>query len=607
MSNTKAKGTKKEKGKGQLASNSIPDDDLNLALEQDDIVIEKATPDEETTSKLSRRQLGKLLVEQELITADELKEALDLQKEKGGRLGEILVEKGLIDYEVLLDVLSMQLNVPVIDVKGVKISREAQELIPEAMARDRSIVPLEVVEGRLLVAMAYPDDIGTINDIKAMTTMRVEVGLCSPKDIEQAINLNYRSSVELEHELDKLESMEEKPSDRTSDNIINTPAAQSLTMIIKQAVQDRASDIHLEPQEDMLRVRYRIDGMLHDIYSLPLAAHLPLMSRLKILGGMNIAEQRRPQDGQFSIKIGGKDLDIRVASLGSLHGERATLRILDKSLPLLTLEELGFLSHSMEKVQNILKSAYGMILIGGPTGSGKTTTLYAMINHLRNDERNIMTIEDPIEYRFTGITQIQTNAIAGITFSSGLRAIVRQDPDVILIGEIRDQETAKIAVQAALTGHLVLASIHANDVVNVLFRLIDLGIDQYLITSTLVGMVAQRMIRRVCPYCHVATQPSEQEKIAYQEYIKEELPELYTGKGCTVCANTGYFGRTGAFEILQMNDEIRSKLSRGFSAADIKEAALQQGMVTLGHDGMIKAKEGITSIMEVLRCMYTIS
>lgn len=554
----------------------------------------------------SRKQLGQLLVEQELITPAELKEALELQRRQGGRLGDILVKQGLIKYDVLLDLLSVQLNVPVVDVKGRKVQRETLMLIPEAMAREHDLIPLELVEDTLLMAMAYPDDIGVINDVKAMTAMRVEVAISSPSDIERAIDLNYRSSIELERQIGQFESTEDTQSVAAAEAVSNTPAAQSLFMIIKQAVQDRASDIHMEPQDDGLRVRFRIDGILHDAFLLPIAAHLPLMSRLKILAEMNIAEQRRPQDGQFSAAVGGKNVDIRVATLSTLRGERATLRILDKSLPLLKLEQLGLLPQTLERFKAMLKSPFGIVLVGGPTGSGKTTTLYAAINHLRNNERNIMTVEDPVEYRFSGVSQIQTNVRAGITFSSGLRAIVRHNPDIILIGEIRDQETAKIALQAALTGHLVLASIHANDAVSVLFRLIDLGIEPYLVSSTIIGMLAQRMIRRVCSYCRIPAQSSVEEQTAYFEHTKEKAPAFYTGKGCTLCANTGYFGRTGIFELLQMNDEIRNRLLKGCSAVEIKELADKQGMMKMSQDGMIKAKEGITSVMEVLRCIYSI-
>ena len=570
-------------------------------------MIKETVASKETNKKQGRRQLGNLLVEQGLITSSELSEALDLQRKQGGRLGEILVQGGYTSYEVLLDILSIQLNVPVIDIKNIKISPDALKLVPETMAREHFLIPLQLVEGRLLMAMAYPDDIGIINDIRAMTSMKIEMGLSSPIDIERTINLNYKDSGELDKQIIQLETSE-KPQDKGKPTeITNTPVAQSLFMIIKQAVQDRASDIHLEPQEDLLQVRVRIDGILHDMYSLPLAAHLPLMSRLKVLGEMNIAEQRRAQDGQFSMKIAGKNVDIRVASIGTLYGERATLRILDKSLPLLKLEELGLFPEAMKRLQVMLKSAYGLVLVGGPTGSGKTTTLYSVINQLKHEELNIMTIEDPIEYRFSGISQIQTNTRAGITFASGLRAIVRQDPDVILIGEIRDKETAEIAVQAALTGHLVLASIHANDAIGMLFRLLDLGIDPFLISSTLIGVIAQRMVRRVCTYCRVTKDPSEEEQESYFEFMKEKFPVAYEGKGCAICADTGYYGRTGIFEVLHMNEEIRSKmLKRDFDAAEMKEIALKQGITTMAHDGMIKVKEGITSIREVLRCIYTI-
>ncbi|MFC1962110.1 GspE/PulE family protein [Chloroflexota bacterium] len=568
---------------------------------------EKQVVIKEEIKQQNHRQLGQMLVEQGFITLSELSGALDLQTAQGGRLGEILVQMGYLSYEILLDIISVQLNVPVIDVQNLRITADALKLIPESMAREHYVVPLQAMDDRLLIAMAYPDDIGIINDIKAMTAMKIEIGLSSPIDIERSINLNYKDSGELDKQISQFE-VSEKPQDKgKSFDITDTPVAQSLFMILKQAVQDRASDVHIEPREDSLQIRARIDGILHDLYSLPLAAHLPLMSRLKVLSEMNIAEQRRAQDGQFSLKIAGKNVDVRVASIGTLYGERATLRILDKSLPLLKLEDIGLLSGSLDELRVMLKSAHGLILVGGPTGSGKTTTLYSIINHLRNAELNIMTVEDPIEYRFSGISQIQTNVRAGITFSSALRAIVRQDPDVILIGEIRDKETAEISIQSALTGHLVLASIHANDAIGMLFRLLDLGIDPFLISSTLVGLISQRMVRRVCSLCHFTKEPTEGEQTAYYNYMNENISVAYEGKGCTVCAHTGYYGRTGIFEILQMQEEIRSNmLKRNFDAAEMEEIVLKQGITTMGQDGMLKVKEGITSIGEVLKRIYTI-
>ena len=321
---------------------------------------------------------------------------------------------------------------------------------------------------------------------------------------------------------------------------------------------------------------------------------------------MNIAEQRRPQDGQFSVKVGSRDVDIRSATMATAYGERVTLRILDKSLSLFTLSELGFRSETLKTYKTLLKSPFGMILVGGPTGSGKTTTLYASINELDRNANNILTIEDPIEYRFPDISQTQVNFKAGITYASGLRAIVRHDPDIILVGEIRDKDTASTAVQAALTGHLVLASIHANDAVSMVFRLMDLGIESYLITSTLAGLLSQRMVRRICTHCRTPSQPSVEEQIAYDEEMKKQSTTFYSATGCNLCANTGYRGRTGLFELLVMSEEIRRMLLSNSSASDIRTEALRERMVTMKHDGMLKVKEGITSISEVLRSVFSI-
>jgi general secretion pathway protein E len=319
------------------------------------------------------------------------------------------------------------------------------------------------------------------------------------------------------------------------------------------------------------------------------------------MAGMNIADQRRPQDGQISIKVGVRDVDIRVATISAANGERATLRILDKSLPLLSLSNLGLSPDTLRKYQAMLKSPYGMILAGGPTGSGKTTTLYASIGSLNRNERNVMTIEDPIEYRFVDINQTQVNPKADITFANGLRALMRHDPNIILIGEIRDKDTATIAVQAALTGHLVLSSIHANDVVGVFFRLIDLGIEPYLIAATLVGIVAQRMIRRICPHCRVTYQPSAEEKAIYVEELGQQPTTLYKGEGCNLCGGTGYQGRIGIFELLVISEEIGRLLGADVSAADIRAQIRKEGMATLKHDGMLKVRDGITTMAEVVR------
>jgi len=557
--------------------------------------------------RVTRKSLGEMLIEENLITAEQLDKALELQRKQRGKLSEVLVKQGLVKAEELAVVLSVQLNVPLIDLKRHQVQPDALRLIPEDMARKHTLIPLDVVGDSLIVVMADPEDIHTIEDIKAQSRMRLEVALGIPADIEQAINLSYRSSGEIDKQVSQFAPLVKEEAEVTSELIARTPVAQSLDLLIAQAVRDRASDVHLEPQEDRLRIRYRIDGILHDMFSLPLTGHAPLVSRVKILAGMNIAEKRRPQDGQFSIEVEDRDIDIRAATMETAHGERVTLRILDKSLSLFTLPELGFLADTLQKYRAMLSSPYGMILVGGPTGSGKTTTLYASINQLDANERNILTIEEPIEYRFMDINQTQVNPKAGITFATGLRAIVRHDPDVILVGEIRDRDTASTAAQAALTGHLVLSSIHANDAVSVLFRLTDLGVEPYLIASTLVGIVAQRMVRRICTHCRAPSQPSMEEQIAYEEEMKEQPTTFYSGGGCNLCANTGYRGRTGLFELVVMSEEIRRMLLlSNVSVADVKAEALRQGMVTMKRDGMLKVKEGITSVGEVLRSVFSI-
>jgi type IV pilus assembly protein PilB len=556
--------------------------------------------------RISSKRIGDLLVESKLITSSQLQIALEVQHQEGGRLGEILVKQGIIKFDALLELLSKQLGVPIVDLKGRIIKQEVRDLVPEHIAKTRNIIPVEVVDDKLVIVMGHPEDIITIDDINLITGLKIYIALGNPSDIEEAINFNYQSN-SLDMGSDGNERGVESDEEGDDDEDIDfSPAAQNVNKIVNQAVHDGASDIHIEPYKKRLRIRLRIDGVLRDKYSLPVSANDVLLSRIKILSKMNIAERRRPQDGQFTIKSGKKFIDIRVATMGTAHGERATLRILDKSLTLISLDKLGFLPDTLDKLKNMLKITFGMILVGGPTGSGKTTTLYSMINHLDRQELNIVTIEDPIEYNFTDISQIQVNEKSGINFATSLKSTLRHDPDVLLIGEIRDPDTARIAVQAALTGHLVLASIHASDVSSMIFRLIHLGIEPYLISSTLVGLLAQRLVRSVCSYCAEETTPSAEEVKAYQDVMGEELTSIYNGKGCGICSNNGYRGRTGIFELLSMNDTIRSKLMSGSCAADIRQEALNQGMVTMSQAGMTKVKLGLCSIKDVLRSTYSI-
>jgi len=554
----------------------------------------------------ARKDLGDRLVEENLITPEQLTGARQQQRRNGGRLSDILIQQGAVKPEELAVVLSIHLNLPLIDLKRHKVQPRALALIPEEMARRHTLIPLDIINDSLMVVMADPEDIRTLEDIKAQVKMRVEAALGVRPDIERAINLNYRSADAIEKQVSQFAPEPEEKTDIAAEVTSTTPVAETLDLLITQAIKDRASDVHIEPQESRLRIRYRIDGILHDTFSFPLSIHQALVSRVKILAGMDIAEQRRPQDGQFSVKVDGSEVDIRAATMETPNGERVTLRILDKSLSFFTLAELGMQPAVLDKYRAMLRSPLGMILAGGPTGSGKTTSLYASINELNRYERNIMTIEDPIEYSFIDINQTQVNAKAGVTFASGLRAIMRHDPDVILVGEIRDKDTVTTAVQAALTGHLVLSSIHANDAVGVLFRLMDLGVEPASVSSTLIGMVSQRMVRRICTNCRETYQPAEGEK----DFISgtgEEIKEFYQGTGCNLCAGTGYRGRTGIFELLTMSEAI-TKLLRGHaSASEIKAQAVADGMLTMKQDGIIKVKDGITTVSEVIRSVFTIS
>ena len=487
-----------------------------------------------------------------------------------------------------------------------QLKSEVLQLIPEVMARRYNAIPIDSSGNTLQVAMADPTDIFALEAFSALSQMRIKPIAASAKEVREAIDFNYKGYGEIEKQLSRIALPGEETEDRaaiTADT--DAPIAQALNLIIEEAGKARSSDIHIEPEEDRLRVRYRIDGTLHDMMSLPLSVHLALLSRIKIMADMNIADHHRPQDGQFSIEAKGREIDVRVATTPTVNGEMAELRLLDKSIATLGLPELGMLPDSLEKYENMLKIPYGMILTSGPTGAGKTTTLYASLNTLDCIGRNIITVEDPAEYRFKDINQIQVNNQAGITFATGLRSILRLDPDVIMVGEIRDAETASIAVQAALTGHLMLSSVHANDAPGVLARLLDLDVEPYLIASAVIGVIAQRMVRRICPDCSHSIEAPVVEQIAYEKEIGKKKTEFQYGTGCKSCAYTGYLGRTGIFEILMMSDNIRTMLTKGTSSSEVRAQAFKEGMVSMMNDGMRKVKEGITTPSEILRSAYS--
>ncbi len=556
-------------------------------------------------TRFSRKKLGELLIAKKLIEPADLERVLAIQHSQGGRLGEALIKEGLVSSEDILSAVSLQSNVPVVELKDQKIDPDVLQMVPEEIARKATVIPLELEEDNLILAMAYPDDIHTVRDIATRTGKRVRIVLAFPTDILNAIDMYYRASQEIEKSVGQMSAAAGLKEEAAELNE-QTPIAQALELILKQGVKDRASDIHIEPQGGSLRVRFRIDGILNEMYSLPISVHAPLVSRIKILAQMNIAEQRRSQDGQMSTRVSQKDVDIRVATMLTTHGERVCMRILDKTLSPLSLEEVGFLPEQLEKYRRVLKSPFGTILVGGPTGSGKTTTLYASLNTFNRSTQNIITVEDPVEYEFKNINQTQINAKAGITFASGLRTILRHDPDVVLVGEIRDKDTADIVTQASLTGRLVMATIHANDAISILFRLIDLGIEPVLLSPTLVAALAQRMVRRICTYCKTTVNPSPEEEAAFQKELGEVPAKVSVGKGCTMCANTGYRGRVALSELMVMSENLRRLVLKNASADEVKAAALQEGMLSMQRDGILKAKMGVTTINEVLRSTFTI-
>jgi len=560
-----------------------------------------------TSEELSKESLEQILVRIGLIDAGQMQEIAETAGQGGKKLEEVLVEEGVISPRDLARALSIQLKVPLIDLKRHTISPEILKLVPEELARKYNVLPLDVIGQSLALVMTDAMDVGTIGDIAAVTRMRIEPMMGFPDEIREAIDRNYGAGSGGE-EITVLETPEEEEdleTERLLSEEAQVPAIRTLNRLILQAIRSRASDIHIMPQKDKLYIRYRIDGVLMDKTTLNMEMHNALLSRLKIMSNMNIAERRRPQDGQYTVKVDGKNIDIRVACFGTVYGEMAVLRILRKSASMLELTDLGFFPGTLKRYQKLLKLPFGMILLGGPTGSGKTTTLYASLNQLNSKERNIMTIEDPVEYHLPGINQFQVNPKAEVSFANSLRAFMRLDPDIILVGEIRDTETVKIAIQAALTGHLVFSSVHANDAVGILFRLQDLGAESYLICSALAGTISQRIVRRICSHCREEYEPAPEEMAAYKEEMAELPDKFYRGAGCNLCGGTGYMGQCGVYELMTLSEKVKQLFVENAAASQIRDQAIKDGMETLKHDAMLKVKEGITTIPEVLRNVYS--
>jgi type IV pilus assembly protein PilB len=545
------------------------------------------------------RHLGTMLLQEGLLKRADLDRATEIQSETGMPLGRILVEEGFVKETDLVKTLARHIGLEFVSLDEVTIDPSATALVPEALARRYAAIPIGFDEGALIVAMADPANVLAIDDIRAITGMEVRPKVATRTEVVDAISrmAQFDDAVsDLGELLDDQAEVEDLSSMEAS--IEEAPVVKLVNTIITRAMNERASDIHIEPGEKDLRVRFRIDGVLHEAMTTPRTITNAMVSRLKIMADINIAERRIPQDGRISLKVQGHQIDLRVATLPSVYGEKVVLRILDRSSILLELSDLGFSENNLARFESSYTKPYGAILVTGPTGSGKSTTLYATLNVLNRPEVNIITTEDPVEYRLAGITQVQVNRKAGLTFASALRSILRADPDIALIGEIRDRETAQIAIEAALTGHLVLSTLHTNDSSSSIGRLIEMDVEPYLVASSIDAVLAQRLARRLCEKCRV-TGPPDAEKF---EAASMEVPkEIHLPVGCTACANTGYRGRMAIHEVLLVSEDIQRMAVERRPSDEIQKIAIEQGMTTLWQDGLAKVAAGMTSMEEIMR------
>jgi type IV pilus assembly protein PilB len=568
---------------------------------------------EDHTADLSVREggnrLGELLLESRLVDRGAVLAALE-QKRKGAsqRLGRLLLDSGAVSERDLTTVLARQSRLPVIDLREVTPDAEALGLMSDTDAHRLKVLPV-AFEGNTVVLAVADGPEETAAGIREAISQPVTLRLAAQSDLMRAIDAAYRAIAGLETQVRVFEARDSvrrdavrNEPDMASDD---APVVQVVQKILTQAVRDRASDIHLEPHKDRVRVRYRIDGALHDVLELPGSMGPALVSRIKIMGGMNIVERRRPQDGQITTTVEDRPVDIRVSTVAVVGGEKVVLRVLDKSRPLFDLGRLGMPDAMVERYKAQLHSPYGMVICAGPTGSGKTTTLYGSLGEIDSPDRNIMTIEDPVEYTFPSINQIQINEAAGLTFASGLRSILRQDPDIILVGEIRDVETARIAVQSALTGHFVLSSVHATDTVSALHRLVDMGIETFLVAASVTTVISQRLVRRVCGDCRESYSPSAEEYAFLDSIAPGSYSDVFArGTGCNFCAHTGYLDRVGVYEMMPVTERIRELIVERASTDEIRKVARTDGMQTLLEEAAGLVRSGVTTTAEVMRSVY---
>ncbi len=556
-----------------------------------------------------RKRLGNILVEAGFISQEELEEALSLQNKEEKRLGQILKDMDIVTEQDVVEALEFQLGIPQVDLKKFIIDSEIVNLISQDLAEKHVAIPIRKEDKSLTVAMADPMDIMAIDDIRINTGYEVNPVIATEEEIEYAIEQYFGNSNVMEELMNNISAEKESGSnqsrediDKLKEMVEDAPVVRLVNNIINDGIKLRASDIHIEPQQDEIWIRYRVDGILHQEMIVPKHTHAALVSRIKIMADMDIAERRVPQDGRIKITMDeGKEIDLRISTLPTVKGEKVVIRILDKSNLMLDLDSLGFLTKHKNTFDKFINQSHGMVLITGPTGSGKTTTLYSGLSSLDNNINNIVTVEDPVEYRLEGINQVQTNPRAGLKFSSALRSILRQDPDIVMIGEIRDKETAEIAIHAALTGHLVLSTLHTNDAAGALGRLIDMGVEPFLVASSVIGVVAQRLVRTICPECK-----SEGRSIITNNQLSGYLDgaesfQVYSGEGCRKCNETGYKGRTAIHEMIDLDNDLKRMVVNEASASEIKESAVEKGMVTLEESGIKKTREGLTTIEEVMR------
>lgn len=562
----------------------------------------------EAQSRHTRQPLGQILVARGVITREQLTEALKAQRLSGKRLGDTLRTMG-VSSDQIAEALSEQLMIPLVRLRNQTIDKAVLQLIPERMARRHQAIPIEASDARIIVAIVDPLDIVAIDDLRRLTGQEIDIVIATPDDFNLAISQYSALEGAVEETIRELPTAQVESQDVSADALLHmveeAPIVRLVSMILSKAIRQRASDIHIEPQERHLRVRIRVDGLLATMMMPPKHVQAAVVSRVKILSGMDISERRLPQDGRIQMKVDDKEVDIRVSTMPTVYGEKAVMRVLDRSSGLVSLDRLGLSPHNRARIVAIANRPHGLFLTTGPTGSGKTTALYAILNMLNVPERNIVTIEDPVEYHVAGITQVQVNPKAGLTFAGGLRSYLRQDPDVIMVGEIRDAETAAIAVQAAMTGHLVLSTLHTNDAPGAVTRLLDMGIEPYLVASVLIGVSAQRLARLLCPECKeaVVLEPNVAARLGLP--VNGEPVKVYRPRGCAECGDVGYRGRTALFEFMDVTEEIQTAIVRGAAQGELRSAAACSGMRSLLEDGTQKVLAGLTSAAELFRILET--